>query len=326
MNGKVLLYYLGAGASCQVLPLASQFADRLSSFASELRKAGPTNIYGEPDVAVDDPLWGKPRDAFLGAVQWLSEEASRHYSVDTFAKKLFFRRDKDALKKLKATLSAYLVVEQSKYPVDSRYDAFLATLLEASEDQYPRLPENLRIVTWNYDIQLEKAFYGFCEEDRYVLERITMNDHIYRVNGYCSPGKIGQSNIPVWRAPYVSAWETGIELYRGYMDNATRFDPDIRFAWEDQTEKVFSSTRLHIQGLSTVVIIGYSFPYFNREIDAAIFATLSDSDMQRIYLQYPEGAHASVEERIKTLLLKEFELVRVTATDYFYIPDDLWKI
>ncbi len=326
MNGKALLYYLGAGASSNVLPLASQFAERLASFAGELRKAGPTNIYGDPDAADDDPMWGKPRTAFLEAIQWLAEEASRHYSVDTFAKKLFFRRDEAALNKLKATLSAYLIVEQSKGSVDQRYDAFLATVLEATDDQYPRLPEDISIVTWNYDTQLEKAFYGFCEEDKYVLERITMNNQIYRVNGYCSAGKVGQSNIPIWRTPCAPAWETGIEVYRSYMDSETRLEPDIRFAWEKQTERVLSSAKLHVQSLSAMVVIGYSFPYFNRDIDAAIFATLSDSDMQKVYLQYPEGAHASVEERIKTLLLKDFELVRITATDYFYIPDDLWKI
>lgn len=322
MNNSVILYYLGAGASCQVLPLASEFANRLSKFAAELENAGPKDMYGDPKPTPDDPLWGRSRDTFLKAIGWLSQETSRHASVDTFAKKLFFRRDRGSLKKLKAALSAYLVVEQSKRPVDMRYDAFLATLLELGEDRYPRLPENIRIITWNYDTQLEKAFYGFCEDDKYVFENITSNDHIYKINGCCAPGKAGLSKTP--DAP---AWEAGIRLYEEFMADSSTIDIDIRFAWEETTDRILSNTRLRIQNLSTVVLIGYSFPYFNREIDAAIFSILSDSNMHRIYLQYPEGMHTSVEERLKTFLLREdIEMVRISSTDFFYIPDDLWKI
>ena len=189
---KVFLYLLGAGASSQTLPLASEFANRLASFASDLKFAGPKEYLRAG--ASDDPVWGKNRGNLFNAIDWLASESSHHFSVDTFAKKLFFRGDIQNLKKLKAALSAYLVIEQSRHHVDQRYDAFLASILDFDSNRRVRLPEHLRILTWNYDTQLEKAFYGFCEDYDMVIEGVTFNKRIYRINGCCGthpPGHIG---------------------------------------------------------------------------------------------------------------------------------------
>ena len=83
---NVFLYLLGAGASCEVLPLASQFKERLPLFAKDLKSAGPQGARQRSD----DPVWGANRDNLLRAIEWLAEESSHHFSVDTFAKKLFF--------------------------------------------------------------------------------------------------------------------------------------------------------------------------------------------------------------------------------------------
>jgi hypothetical protein len=189
---KSLLYFFGAGASTQALPLAAGLPTRIAQFAVELEHVHPQDASADPGKA---KLWGGSRQRLCEALRWLAEEASRHASVDTLAKKLFFRHDRTNLKKLKAALSAYLVIEQSRKPVDKRYDSFLATILEFDTQYQASLPSDLLIITWNYDTQLEKAFYGFCEDEKRVIESITFNDRIYRVNGYCGtsqPGHIGQ--------------------------------------------------------------------------------------------------------------------------------------
>jgi hypothetical protein len=180
---NVFLYLLGAGASCQVLPLASQFKERLPLFARDLRNAGPQGVR-----RLDDPIWGTNRDNLLNAIEWLATESSHHFSVDTFAKKLFFLNDHKNLQKLKAALSAYLVVEQSRNHVDQRYDAFFASVLIPDNrsanirtftgSRHVSLPEHLSILTWNYDTQLEKAYYGFCKDEDNVIDDVTFNERI----------------------------------------------------------------------------------------------------------------------------------------------------
>jgi hypothetical protein len=248
--------------------------------------------------------------------------------MDTFAKKLFFRGDYENLKKLKAALSAYLVIEQARKDVDMRYDAFFATIMEYDKRQRVILPERMRIITWNYDSQLEKAFYGFCEDDQRVYDEIITNQNIYHINGYCGtaePGHIGQAFRTVWNSDKESCWKEGIRLYKDCMERDSRLPTDIRFAWEEPTREKLGSTSFNLTGVSSLVIIGYSFPYFNREIDEVIFLELQESSLKRIYLQYPEDIHKSVEERIKPLLLGEVEIVYISDVEYFYIPAEFWS-
>jgi hypothetical protein len=74
-NEDVFLYLLGAGASRNVLPLASQFSERLTEFAKKLRMAGPhlTDL-DESDLLTTDPVWGDARRELAGAIEWLAED------------------------------------------------------------------------------------------------------------------------------------------------------------------------------------------------------------------------------------------------------------
>ncbi|MBI5204188.1 MAG: hypothetical protein HZA11_04645 [Nitrospirae bacterium] len=321
---NVFLYLLGAGASCQILPLASDFAKRLASFANDLKMAGPKNVYGEPSASPDDPVWGKNRDNLYDAINWLATESSHHFSIDTFAKKLFFRGDTQSLKKLKAALSVYLVIEQSRQHVDQRYDAFLASVLRFDSSRRVSLPDHLHIFTWNYDTQLDKAFYGFCENQDMVIEHVTFSNRIYRINGRCGthpPGTIGDPFCAVLNTKSEPAWEAGINLYKEYISEPSSPEPEINFAWEDPTHNKLKNVGLNLlSNVSDIVVIGYSFPYFNREIDDIIFKQFSH--IRRIYLQYPMDVHTSIENRIRGLLPPDVEIIRVASTDLFYIPDD----
>jgi hypothetical protein len=186
-SSEIFLYLLGAGASQNSLPLASEFEERMLIFAKELKSNGQQ----EKGLMVTyDPKWGKPKLEFIKAVEWLAQETKLHNnSIDTFAKKLYLKKDREHLKKLKAVLSAYLIAEQQKKNVDPRYNSFFAHICKS--DVY--LPSNLRILTWNYDAQLEKAFYGFCDSEELVLKNITYNPQIRRINGCC--GRAGLAKL-----------------------------------------------------------------------------------------------------------------------------------
>jgi hypothetical protein len=253
-------------------------------------------------------------------------------SVDTYAKKLFFKGDRRNLHELKAVLSTYLTIEQSIKQADKRYDAFFATILKNDSNYKVFLPEDLKIITWNYDTQLEKSFYEFCEDNKHVEDSITFkNNQIYRVNGYCGtpqPGHVGNAFRSVWQAKdSESAWRAGLQLFMGYEDTTHSNEPDIRFAWEEKTKNRMANNNTDLESIETCVIIGYSFPYFNREIDDNIWLSLSN--VRKIYLQYPDGYHASVINRVKSLFhpIVEPEIIQIPISDKeFYIPEEIWKL
>jgi len=321
---KVFLYFLGAGASCQVLPLAADFSMRLKAFTPGLQYAGYDDAeIGKALITSQGFKWGEIHQRLYEDFEWLASESSHHFSIDTLAKKLFFKGDLKNLKRLKAILSVYLLIEQSKSNADQRYDAFLASIMELDENRRIRLPKQLRILTWNYDTQLEKAFYGFCENIEHTLENITFNnDAIYRINGYCGtpePGHIGGAFRDFLNSKNSPTWETGVQLYSEYVKSSNV--PDINFAWEDQTQtKLKNRLSAILADVTDIVVIGYSFPYFNREVDDLIFSQLSH--LNNIYLQMPDKAQTSITDRIEKLLPPHDKIVPITSTDLFFIPDD----
>ncbi len=273
------LFLLGAGASCKVLPLAANFAERLSEFGESLqrRSQDPDNRSGEMPIA---------HSALQEALEWLGGEGAHHASIDTFAKKLYFRHDHKSLNKLKAALSSYLVIEQGLNNVDMRYDSFLATLLQIDENERVVLPKNLRIMTWNYDTQLEQAFYGFCDNKEHVLEQITHNSNqIFRVNGCCGTFPSGHYKC-FWSQTRPNTprqvWEAGLNYFLDHVKSNYSPTSDIRFAWEDKTYDRVTKAMATMQEFDDLVVVGYSFPYFNRNIDSFIFSHFYR--IKRIYL------------------------------------------
>ena len=124
-------YLLGAGASSKALPMVENFAERLSKFIDELRPLATNADAATQSFAYKkiDSSW--PRNPLekelVESLTWLRNEVKRHDSIDTYAKKLFIKDDREAqenLYKLKTTLSCYLLLEQSLNPVDKRYDSF----------------------------------------------------------------------------------------------------------------------------------------------------------------------------------------------------------
>jgi len=150
---------------------------------------------------------------------------------------------------------------------------------------------------------------------------VTFNERIYRINGHCGterPGLIGDSFRAVWNTTNKPAWKEGIKLYNESLSS----ESEISFAWENRTNTLFQRKALTLlSNVSDIIVIGYSFPYFNREIDKLIFQHLSPT-VQRIYLQYPKGEHSSIEERIKVFLDPNIDIIRIDGIDLFYIPNN----
>ena len=319
------IYLFGAGASCQFLPLAKEFSDRLKDFVKKIDQIGTKNLYGEPVNDIKDSVFGEYREKFREDVIWLSENASRHATVDTFAKKLYFLEDKESLKRLKATLSSYLVIEQALYPVDKRYDSFFASILQKDVAGKVKLPPNIKILTWNYDTQIEKAFFGFCNNENNLFNEITKNKKIFPINGQCGKNPsdhYGNGFRAVWKNDVDFAWIEGIKLHHECLSDEHSSPVYINFAWKvsDLSDNVLEFGN----DVREMIIIGYSFPYFNREVDINIFSYLQN--LETIYLQFPDGEHKAIRERLLNIInLSKLsrKFVDISGTDLFYLPNGL---
>src|SRR5262249_29056745 len=82
--------------------------------------------------------------------------------------------------------------------------------------------------------------------------------------------------------------------FREDLKSTLRFMADktnnyqIHFAWEKigYHETLLKHVRSMIAGTTILVVVGYSFPFFNREIDKLIFEQLKDGGLfRKIYFQ-----------------------------------------
>ena len=177
MPDQTFVYLTGAGASCNVLPMTANFPQKLldcyhayTQFREDLELQKPTTS--------TDPL--KYEADFLRCLEWLTDQTKQHASIDTYAKKLIVRRDKQKLLELKATLSAFFVIEQARNRVDQRYDSFFASVIEYDAFGRVEWPGNLKVITWNYDMQIEKAFFDYYPNEQFIVEHIALSDDIVR--------------------------------------------------------------------------------------------------------------------------------------------------
>jgi hypothetical protein len=76
-----------------------------------------------------------------------------------------------------------------------------------------------------------------------------------------------------------------------------------------------------IIGSDILVIIGYSFPFFNREIDKEIFNVLCQTGLKKIY--YQDKFKSGDFLRSQFDLERSIELLTIDKTDQLYIPIEL---
>jgi hypothetical protein len=304
----VFCYFLGAGASCNALPLVKDIPDRLKSFIERL-----DNYKSETDTT-----------ELRNSLNALLEQVQRHATIDTYAKKLFIRNAREDLKKLKAVTSCFFVYEQSQKQADYRYDTFLASVVNFNDLRGTvEIPDNIRVLSWNYDTQIEKAFYNFCDDHERVGKHITFNTkQVERLNGYCSthpPGNLRSAyRAALGDSPH-EGLNAAVDLYSEYMREFNSVPADINFAWETEQEhrrkRIMDS---FLPDVTILIVIGYSFPFFNRQVDREILNSLKK--VKRIYVQVPESAHDSVRERMLALKSDLPEMKFLKDTSEFHIP------
>jgi len=233
--------------------------------------------------------------------------------------------------------------------VDSRYTALLAAILKKGNDG-PYLPDNINFITWNYDLQLEGAFTQFLPNFDWDLTEKVLSFlpipggrnlqicHLNGLSGYYLIHKVNKD------AKYHRlSNRNDAKEFSEFIENLVRFresyahgdidlDGMIGYAWEDEldernlgndyTIKAKVDAIPMMQKADVLVIIGYSFPPFNRATDRMLFKNLGEEC--RIVYQCP-GAKKEI---FKSLLSDRFNpdnIEIVEELDKFYLPDDFFS-
>jgi hypothetical protein len=154
-----------------------------------------------------------------------------------------------------------------------------------------------------------------------------MARNIIRLNGVCGHPHKSETRDLCHMDFSSSFFASVLNLFENYVRHAVGYRPSISFAWEkgDLAAKITE----RIKETTTLVVIGYSLPYFNRDIDRVLFEIMAPT-LEKIFIQVPESAHPDAQERFLTLCKKESvkkvirdKIEMRAGTHLFYIPDNM---
>ena len=185
---KNITYYFGAGASANAIPAIDGLRDRINLLFIYLDhkkiNIDPTREYPEKKEEVK---FNSTLSTIISDLKWLYSESSNHQTVDTLAKKLYVQKNEFDLNKLKRTLLSYFFFEQhiqfdvrkkNNYNelIDKRYDSLIASICDKNENDEIVLNKNVKIVTWNYDLQIDLCL---MEYSKLSLNKTKINYNIF---------------------------------------------------------------------------------------------------------------------------------------------------
>lgn len=351
-------YYIGAGASAgkraengailEGLPCVNEITHRIDNLISRISKA---KLYeGDRDwrmphfqlYTVGD--WESAKQRLIANLSQLRDACWRNATIDTYAKKLVLQERKIELEHLERLLTFYFVVEQVLGIPDSRYDTFLANVLENLQ----QFPDNIKVISWNYDSQFEIAFYEYEKKNRLKIGSKLSSENqpydILKLNGSATfqgpdylPAYILQRKEDMKKIGHKNLYGDAdvkmenilpdlVLLYHLYVGEATlerehKTNLSFAFDYNQLSDVMLHRANQIIEKTDVLVIIGYTFPFFNRETDRKVLDFL-DPDTE-IYIQDRNP------ERVKQSFLavcpnvKEHKIHLVRDVDQFFLPPQL---
>lgn len=334
----LITYLFGAGASCEVLPLVDGISGGMYGMCLKLQE------YTEKV----DPKLKTELKVLIKEIKELSEEAGKHASIDTYARKLFLTENKEKLIWLKRVLSFYFILEQFflEGRTDKRYDLFWASL--AGKTIFD-LPKNVRIFSWNYDLQFELSYSNYVPGKKLedvqaiigVVEKINdkrkaeVIDHfgIYKLNGTAN-------TIKDFDGPFINDALILDEIKKGitikelnklletslYLRNNKESKMSLSFAWENEgyrssfQETILDLIKEEVSVTEVLVVIGYSFPFFNRKVDREIIHSMK---LKKIYIQDTNPDPIIDILRSITKETPALEIKPIKISKQFFLPPEL---
>lgn len=352
-----IIYYIGAGASYgnknkrelldegtenerllvhEGLPVVNEIAKSLVAFQEAVRNV---DIIASKNYAFMDKYKtigtdiNCIRSQLLEDIKELHKAAKEHSTIDTYAKKLYLTKQVSQLEKLKNVLATFFIWIQLESKTDQRYDTFLANILQMNNLS---LPLNISVISWNYDSQFELAYKNYSNNNLPIYDKLGENSMqnnqnsggIFKLNGSANFGDFNMVDyILNHREKDVHPLIQLIEYY-GHLEADTKelgfdFHSHLSFAWESTVRQKEMITTINqiTSDTDAVVVIGYSFPYFNREIDRAIFSKIPS--LKTIYIQDPNPE--SVEPSLRAVLDENTNVKIEYQKDctQFYLPREL---
>lgn len=316
-----ITYLLGAGASAEAIPVLADLAEDFTATINDLNKFRKAML--NPQALSEMPLYIKEHnniiDIIIEELTWLTKETQDHMTVDTLAKKYYLQGD-DSLRRLKRILIFYFHYKQIGKRADLRYDSFIASISRPAQGKTIRLLEDIKVLTWNYDLQFEITLKNYVNKSIQEIKREYQihpqvpskedptksifnfsNFGIIKLNGnaFLSNTESENANCCIdkcYKKEYQEKFlldallhDFKLIFYNSY--NSFHLSKYFNFSWESDDSFIDKhpaysenqQTAFTIaENTDILVVIGYSFPVFNRTLDTFLINRMTN--LKKVYI------------------------------------------
>jgi len=328
---KKVTYLVGAGASANSLPVQANISQQISKLqANIISNSLFSSTSDNAPLAANLPHTNLLINELIEDLQWLSEQSSINGSVDTYARQLYFMKEKHLLKRLKNVYSTFFVITQSLEIPDRRYRPLINSIIT----EELQIKDNVKILSWNYDFQIEKILAEYLKTTTLKQTQTKLRIHSgfqyslsENISMFKLNGTVGYENMNPFDTelnPSNNNRQVHMNILRNYgvvKYSHENYDSTLSFAWE--TKDHLHLILNEIKETEILICIGYSFPDYNREIDIRLISQMS-SNLEEIYIQDPNANDLKQQLqnhlRIFGSFAENINIIPLSNTDKFYIP------
>ncbi len=357
MNKIDLTYLLGAGASAYATPMVTQIRTSgvINKFAKSLdniNKSRDTHEIGHwEEIATEisnmisiDTLakkyWVMGNNRAYKSLKDLTELYLTYEAIFTthevIKQRPYIKTSREATLEdvNRSTLERKEKIDQTKkyMPIDERNYLWLLNFVGPKKT----IPSNVKVLTWNYDNQIpltlsdiydvnilssikdksEQSSSEFSLGKNYLLRTEYLNGGIFRTENELEE-IIKIKNISA-KSPGLYSGEIpkhAFDYFKSKLEEfKVRSESNIRYAWED-----LDLTRISnfMKNTSYLVIVGYSFPQFNRQWDEKILLPFiidshRNKETKKIVIQNTEAEYNKTVTIIESIAKsKNIDLLRI---------------
>lgn len=350
-------YLLGAGASFgkrredgsieRGIPTINEFSEEVDRLIVRI-KSEAYNQLGEYKKDEMDITEDEFNDV-LNKLEQLRDICELYPTIDTFAKQVYITHSnllnphvhEGDYEYIKRVLTAFLIAVQSEKSRDPRYDGFIASIIKEGK-VFP----SMTILSWNYDAQFELAYSGYAYERYipYMWNELNVFDKTYptqfnmdkpfamvKLNGTAFFKDAGHPVMISSRQfdsqfidPFFGGLQWSIPKFLYNFMHYINYANTLSYAWENSNrDNVLDVVKKRVVDTKELIVIGYSFPYVNREIDFQILQSMPN--LETIYVQDPN--FTEIESRLISIVGNDerkddhnVQIRRVDNLSQFYLP------
>ena len=353
-----ITFLLGAGASALTIPTVEKFRVALTALEKDILGVGFLNKQDQQLILNRSTPMQQVKESLSIYSRYISDQLLNFSSIDTYARFLYYTNPSE-LPRLKVFLDFCFSYWQFTNGLDKRYDSLMSLLMRGTTNN-ASLPTNIKVLTWNYDLQLESCLARY-------LKVSNLREVYTKVNIYPGPGhlenQILANAFSVFKLngsaqTYVDDTSThSVQEYEFEFFNQDPIDSNsfqkrsnrrvkvleayhtqisspktpccLTYSWDESAlmKKVRDEASIATSDTDILIIIGYSFPLINRKVDEMLINNMGL--LKEVYIQSLKETIQGVTERCKKIVEKNQRRPTPPAInslhyiDEFFVPDDI---